>query len=455
MKKIYLPFFLLIISSFSNAQSKVFSELTDEVSSEMKIISQDNTLVGYLVFTQLEKVTEDSFNYVISLMDENLNDLGKVNFREEGLNLEAVSFEQDIICLTYLKSNIIGREFKNGKDYTNFEGRNSVYTQFLTLEGKIIKINNEEIVLVSPEYKSYRQKFTFKGSLRHRVQLQNIPGHGFACFYAGKSDYKLLNFDLSGNIIWEKDISNGVQFGLLTSKTNIYLIQAIFSPVLMFFIIDFDVKNGIKNYETPLDDSYHNSLKAVSWGLDYVKGTPYISGDICYAENYRGIFTIDIAGPTKEDIKKTLIYWDKKSEQMGGSSRDSVYGMKSKVKTLNSFRDFNNNTCFVYEEKKTQYANLLKINSKGILFYGEMEGVDKNSDFYSIENTDTKDNYIIADGSKNILIYSLKKTKVMRTIAKKDGKTRISVFPAKEGHIMVVESNKKEKYTRLSIESLN
>jgi hypothetical protein len=43
---------------------------------------------------------------------------------------------------------------------------------------------------------------------------------------------------------------------------------------------------------------------------------------------------------------------------------------------------------------------------------------------------------------------------VVRTIAHKDGGIKTYVFPAKEGHIMVSEYNKKGKYTRVSIETL-
>jgi hypothetical protein len=42
----------------------------------------------------------------------------------------------------------------------------------------------------------------------------------------------------------------------------------------------------------------------------------------------------------------------------------------------------------------------------------------------------------------------------MRTIQHKDGSIKTSVYPAKEGHIMVSEYNRKGKYTRFSIEAL-
>ena len=105
-KKLALVLNLILCVSLSQAQSKVFKEVSDEISSQMQVITQDEALIGYLLFTQLEKANADSFNYKISIMDENLNDIGSVNFREENLDLQAVSFEQDMLCLAYIKSKI-------------------------------------------------------------------------------------------------------------------------------------------------------------------------------------------------------------------------------------------------------------------------------------------------------------------------------------------------------------
>src|SRR5437763_15546073 len=121
--KIKLAMMLCCVFSvvLSQAQSKVFKEVSDEISSQMKVITQDDALVGYIVFTKLEKASEDSFNYKISIMDENLNDIGTVNFREENLTLQAVSFDQGVLCLGYLKSRLSDKVIGSRKKY-NVEG---------------------------------------------------------------------------------------------------------------------------------------------------------------------------------------------------------------------------------------------------------------------------------------------------------------------------------------------
>jgi hypothetical protein len=75
-------------------------------------------------------------------------------------------------------------------------------------------------------------------------------------------------------------------------------------------------------------------------------------------------------------------------------------------------------------------------------------------DFYKVVNADSKTNYMIIDDEENIYIYNVNGKKMMRTIQHKDGNVKTNVFPAKEGHIMVSEYNRKEKSTRISIEAL-
>jgi len=71
------------------AQTKVFKEVGEDISTQVKPIMQDNAVVGYLAFTRLEKASADSFNYRLTIMDENLNDIGAVNFRQAWRKLTA------------------------------------------------------------------------------------------------------------------------------------------------------------------------------------------------------------------------------------------------------------------------------------------------------------------------------------------------------------------------------
>lgn len=117
---------------------------------------------------------------------------------------------------------------------------------------------------------------------------------------------------------------------------------------------------------------------------------------------------------------------------------------------------------------KIQDAMLLKQNAAGVLTLENSIPANNtnffqartlfsfadNRTFYNVSNSATKSNYVIVDDVKDIIVYNIGQKKVMRTVSHKDGKLRTDIFPAKEGHIMVREYDKKEKYTRLSIETL-
>jgi hypothetical protein len=75
-------------------------------------------------------------------------------------------------------------------------------------------------------------------------------------------------------------------------------------------------------------------------------------------------------------------------------------------------------------------------------------------DSYTVSNPETKNNYLVVDNAKNILIYNIEQHKLARTIPHQDANNYITLLPAKEGHVMVSEYDKKQKQTRLSIEAL-
>jgi hypothetical protein len=83
-----------------------------------------------------------------------------------------------------------------------------------------------------------------------------------------------------------------------------------------------------------------------------------------------------------------------------------------------------------------------------------VELYDASNDFTTIYAPATKSDVIIFKDADAYNIYSLAKKQVIRKIPYYVGKSSIRVFGAKEGHIMVLENNRKERYTKLSIEPI-
>ena len=524
MKNILLAVALVTITLSGYSQSKVFKEVSEEVTSQIKAITQDGNLVGYLVFTELEKASENTFNYKLTIMDENLNDIGTVNFKDEKLFLQQVSFEQDILCLAYIKSNIIGKEFKNTRQYRKEkenEVKNSIFTQFVSLDGKIINTNHikAEINAV-PEYNySYKRKGKVigDGKLKHNVQLKNISGKGFAMFYGDENSNQFVVYDLGGKQTVKKTIKEtGEGFSMLTSGADVYILvknkngEAIEEGYNMLAYRTTD-STVLPKYA--IKDKKGNSLRVIAFDNDPVTGKPFISGNIINPDaltydnakemgrgSYAGVFTIHFNGTKKSEVAESYSYWNDGSQTLFTKS-GLLPEKKVFARQTISFRDYSGNTYFIGStvKKRTKWgsiagavitsplllppmfflaggtqkskitdATLIMQSAKGALSVENNIASEGSKYFpartpffwydqrtyYTVSNAETKSSYLIFDDNVNITIYNVGQKKVMRTIPHWNGGVETSVYPAKEGHILVAQYNSKEKTKRFSIESL-
>jgi hypothetical protein len=507
MKKLVFPKLFasiqlsLLFACSLQAQTKLFKEVGEDMSTQIKAISQDNALVGYLAFTRLERADADSFNYRVTIMDENLIDIGTVNFRQCNLDLQAVSFEENVLCLGYVQSPLAGGEsVRTRKDYKKAEDAalsSHILVQFINLNGKIINSYYKEVNLKT-ETLTNRNTFSSAmkvlGYLKYGMQIRNIPNGGFSLFYGDDLKQNLVVFDGRGDLTHERPAEGlADHYYLRTSATDIYLLMKndIRTPEGGFKLYLYSAKDlGIEN-NFDLRDGNDNPLKVLSFDNDPVTGDAFIAGCIINPKRerqfftaidysytpYLGLFTLDLGNPHK-DMHANCSYWF--NENIPGISADGLFADKGfYVKYVTAFKDYNGNTIFagtalvgngfvgsakykltdgvfVRQEASGNVAldntipcdETKSFGSTGILYE-----LDKK-DYYKVVNPDTKNNYMIIDDEQNIYIYNVNGKKVVRTIPHKDGNVKINVFPAKEGHMMVSEYNRKEKYTRFSIEAL-
>jgi len=214
-------------SIYSNpfAQSRIFKEISEEISTQVKPIMQDNVLVGYRAFTRLEEASADSFNYRLSIMDENLNDIGKVNFRQGILDLQTVSFEQHVLCLGFIQTSLASIEtIRTQRGYNKvLDAANSSHLllQFVDLDGKILNTWYKEVSLnmgMLANRSLFSSSIRLTGFLKYGMQLKNVSNRGFAFFYGDEAKQDLLMFDLKGTLTEEEEVpTHGSHFYLQTS----------------------------------------------------------------------------------------------------------------------------------------------------------------------------------------------------------------------------------------------
>lgn len=519
---LYLLLCLLLLSVCkTQAQTKLFKAVAEDMDQETKPIIQDGNLVGYLAFTQLEKASADSFNYRLSIMDENLNDIGTVNFRDEKLNLKGVSFEQDVLCLTYIKSNFVGKVYRNAKEFRRDvdNARTSLFTQFLNLSGKVIATNNIKMSITpesDPVFDS-RKKVVGNGRLKHPIQLRNITGIGFACFYGDDNKSNLAVFNIAGKLLWQKQIKEALTYAdMLTSGTEVSLLIKVKDEMQEggYEVLSYNVPDSAVYPKFLLKDKKGNALKVLTFENDPVSGKPYVAGMIIDPKHgnhfttcreiakspYCGFFNISLDGHAKKDIKPQFSYWNEGSQQIM-DKRGYYNEPREYANVERAFRDYEGNTIFAAcgMVKKPRVGALVAsfltcwtvvvpifLLSPGTNKYcvrdvllvkqdgagklslattvtapsiGYMAGsialstYDPNS-YFALNNSATKTQFLVIDNMKTIDIYNVNQKKIARTIPRIDGKNRVLVLPAKEGSVAVTEYNIKDRSTRMSIEPL-
>lgn len=515
MKKTLTAFLLALTVCLAHAQTKVFKEVGQDISSEVKAIIQDNALVGYLVFTRLEKANADSFNYKIALMDENLNDIGTVKFRDIGLDLQSVSFEQDVLCLAYIKSTVINQPARSRKKYKQavLDQKSSIFLQFVSLDGKIIRSNAFDATL-TPQT-NYYGLYTGNKLLKHSLQLINIPQKGFALFFGDDRKSNLITFNATGEILWQKNTNEQAQgFNLLASKQAIYLLVKRKEEMKEggYELLSYAINDGAVFPKYTLKDKQGHSLKVFTFEIDPSSGMPFLAGNIIdhrkgnhyiTAKNlargpYAGVFTVNINGTKKADLKEAFSYWNDGSQSFI-TSKGHLVSNNTYPRLERAFKDFQGNTIFVgstvirrarygsmfftvatvptviiplfiagggYTKARIEEAILIKQTEKGAISVDNRITANRTRPFpgaapinmydkryfYLVSNQDTKSNYVIINDEKDIFVYNANQKKIVRTIPHKDGNLRTNVFPAKEGHMMIATHTGSE--TRVSIEAL-
>jgi len=520
LKNIGLALSLALLTVAAHAQTKVFKAVAQDMDQDFEIIIQDGKLVGYLMFTQLEKASEDSFNYKIAIMDENLNDIGSVNFRELKLNLKEVAFEGDVLCLAYVQSNFVGKEYKNAKQFRreSDNAKTNLFTQFINLDGKIIATGRIKMD-VKPESQGVfysNRRVVGNGRLKHGIQLRNIAGQGFACFYGDDTRNCLVTFNTAGKQTWQKQVGeDGTEFTMLTSGQEVNLLVKLKDEMLEggYEVLSYNPSNGTAYPRFLLKDKKGNSLKPLTFDNDPVTGKPFVSGmviDPVHGNNYasakdlrhgpyNGVFSISLNGHTKKDIQAGFSYWGDGSQSFidkhGYLVDPGVY-----ANVEHSFRDYQGNTWFAaagikrkvavgciigtvltipfiyppflfastgYSRYSTRDVMLIRQDPSGKLSVVNSIPAAPSANaiprvalsaygpgYYTVSNSDTRTKYLIVNDSKDISIYNINQKKMARTIPHKEGNSMVNVFPAKEGYVMVYEFDVKDRTTRLSIESL-
>lgn len=508
MKKTGLT--LLLITSLiwvSKAQSKVLKEVSKDMETKVEPIMQDNTLIGYVVFNKLEKVSTDSFSYKLEILDENLNDIGSYSFKNLNIQLQDVAFDDGVICLGYLRNNA-PEKYKPGsilKKVIVKDVVSTIYFQLLDLNGKLVNEYSEPVA-IQFHYLDYfgEGSSKFKGILRSSLKIRNIPGKGFFVSYAEPTEFqnliityppsllhydnrqKIMMLDMAGKKLWDVVLPDSklvYELSQVSPKT-IYVLRKNYEGNYMqideggYEILSINAENGNITKQENLIDGEGNSLKVLNFSNEVDPENPSISGLILNREikkttvkgatrgHYSGVFNLT---PKDSLFIIKYSYWSNDEYSPQISNTGFIEEIQSFPGISYSFGDAQGNTYYAgtgIEKKgtkrKLQGTVILKQDSAAHLSYYCTMDADENksssedelSNFSKPSFTVSKSKFLVQRDIENTYIYNIQEKKMLKKIPHQSGNISTAVYRAKEDHIMIAEHNSKEGTTKLSIESL-
>ncbi|OQP46147.1 hypothetical protein A4H97_31735 [Niastella yeongjuensis] len=492
---IFLSLFsIYTVQAQTKAQTKALKEIAKDISSDVEEIRQDGSIMGFVVFTQLEKISADSFNYKLAIMDENMDEMGVIHFKDQKLYLKEVSFNDSILCVGYMKSNFIGIEFKSTKECKAAipGAKTAVQLQFLNLSGKTINTKNFPLELehTCNSQTSYA-KAIGTAKWKFPVQIKNVSGMGFACFYGDDKKNNLVTLNTRGSVLWQKPVKEQdvESFSLYTSQKNAFLLlkKKVSYKEGGYELLGYGAADSSSFPKYVLKDKEGKSLKVLAMDNDPVTGKPYLAGYIIDSRKgnsittpkelargpYCGVFTVNINGPAKTDIQASFSYWGDGSQSFI-TRKSRIPEKKSFLILTNAYKDFEGNTVFTgstftrklktgstistvilaptifiplliaangYVTARVNETVVLKQNAKSGLSIDFLESnkgpklkgdspyniVDRKRIFFSTD-FDSKTNYIVVDDYDEIFIYNATQNKLVRKYAHSNGDLYSAVY---------------------------
>ena len=513
--KTTFTFLMLLCMQSMMAQSRVFKQVAEGISTTTKTIFQDNAVVGYVAFTKLEKASKDSFNYKLIIMDENLNNIGEQNLKDVSLSLTSVGFESDILCLSFFSSSVADEIFTNKSQARSARdnAKNTINNKFMSLGGKIIKtqiINVDADMVVG--YSSFIKR-SLESSIGTQGTVKNVPGKGFAFMYADNSKGEVLFYDTKGEVVWKKTMTKYPINIMLTNSKGVYVLSKTNknNSIGDYVLNNYTITDGKPTGETPIETE-GAALSVLNFEINPHTDNPYIAGYMVANKfknsgysfaalkqgKIKGVYSYTIKGVSKSDIIKNYSFYNNLSDTYDKKGRK----LDTKYLTVynNASQDAEGNMHFAgdYIKRKTRIGGvitstifspllvpplifllkgsgkyrseegvLVKQTTKGSLmeesvletkksnyYFSKLPYSEVSNNYYSIYDPTSKSDYLVySDGTSNNL-YNMTTKKAGRKIPLKDGKNYQTIAPAKEGHILVIENNYREKYTKLSIEPI-
>ena len=309
---------LLCLSSVVYGQKITFPGLQNYRQGALTPIYEQHEVKGYMLYYVSDKADRKNDNYVIEVMDENLNKVKSITMKKPKKTYFLVrnAYNGSAFCFYFYNYRAKKMELE-----TYDRGLNKL----ASLE---VEMSKYDQMLVQQELKSGKlvDQNTTGG-----LNLYAVPGKGFVRItYVGKgSSYGLMMYDDHLKPIWTFQGEDGKDYETLgvTEVNDTYVVgvllrrPGLFSTKFELFVAAFDIATGKKLLDLPVEtnDKEQLSLSLISYDAQQnnflVMGEFYKPDDKPFVDKSLGMF-IKKLSTEGQTLSSTFYHWDKEIKAM-------------------------------------------------------------------------------------------------------------------------------------------
>lgn len=229
--KYFLTSVCVFIGSCLYSQNYSFESMTDFDLLSSGPITSKNEIQGYYLFFEKDKKNKDSTEFVLKILDQNLNELANKEFTSSpNTNIEALLFDGNSILL---------------KQY-EIDGQKLHFAiKSLPVKGEIETISEQ----------------TIRMHKNSRSIIHAIPDKGFVNIYGKSNHQAILEFYGNGQKLWSYQTPDGIsweEIDYITSFENKVIFSMLrpssVSDYGEYYLTAFDYQTGEKLFENKLSD---------------------------------------------------------------------------------------------------------------------------------------------------------------------------------------------------------
>jgi len=294
--KLIILLLAIFFSTEGLSQKYSFDQLVDFQLLDSGPITSKNEVQGYYLFFKKDQLDETTSEFIIKILDQNLNELTNKEFTAAaGTDIEALVFNGKSILI---------------KQFTNNDGTLDFKINNMNIAGEFIEMGSESL----------------KVGKYSRSLVYGVPDKGFVNIYGTDKQKAIVEYYNNDERAWSYETPDSIKWeemDYLTAYENKVIFSSFRSNKVTsggdYFLKTFDIDTGellydkvmtFYGYDHKIDRGFVNPLLEEIW----ISGDYFDKGSDEKDINSKGLFVMKIS-PEGEILDSDYVPWDGKIER--------------------------------------------------------------------------------------------------------------------------------------------